>query len=166
MLKRVYVDNFGPFVNFELSLGQQQLILGLNGSGKSTLLEVLVRIKKLTTGDAHPDALFPETCRTRWQNLPRQTFELDLELDAGYQFKLELDSWGSPARTRIRREVVLCDGRPVFEFVEGEVHLFNDHFEQKVKYPFDWFRSALATVQPRPENKKLVKFKNWIENLH
>jgi len=61
---------------------------------------------------------------------------------------------------------VTCDRRPLFEFVEGEVHLFNDNFEQKVKYPFDWFRSALATVQPRPENTKLMQFKKWIENLH
>lgn len=166
MLKRVYIDNFGPFVNFELSLGQHQLILGLNGSGKSTLLEVLARIKKLVTGDAHPDTLFPEASRTRWQKLAQQVFELHLELDGGYEFKLELDSWGNPAKTRIKREVVLCDGRPVFEFVEGEVHLFNDHFEQQVKYPFDWFRSALATIQPRSENKKLIKFKSWIENLH
>jgi predicted ATPase len=166
MLKRVYVDNFRSFVNLELSLGQQQLILGLNGSGKSTLLEVLGALKRLVTGDAQPDLLFPETSRTRWQILPTQTFELDVAIGADYQFRLELDSWGSPARTRIRREVVLCDGRPVFEFVDGEVHLFNDYFEQKVKYPFDWFRSALATIQPRPENTKLMRFKNWIENLH
>src|ERR1035438_4665391 len=187
MLKRVYIDNFRCFVNFEVSLGQQQLILGLNGSGKSTLLEVLSAIKRLVTGDAHPDDLFPEASRTRWQTLSRQTFELDVELggshplkpvttvgdlanlqpDVGrsYQLKLELDSWGSPARTRIKREVVTCDKLPVFEFIEGEVHLFNDHFEQKVKYPFDWFRSALATIQPRSENTKLMHFKNWIENL-
>ncbi|HMC58460.1 MAG TPA: hypothetical protein VKJ01_04645 [Candidatus Solibacter sp.] len=38
MLKRVYIDNYRAFVNFELALGQQQLILGLNGSGKSSLL--------------------------------------------------------------------------------------------------------------------------------
>jgi len=166
MLKRVYIDNFRSFVNFELRLGQQQLILGLNGSGKSTLLEVLRAIKRLVTGDAHPELLFPETTRTRWQTLSRQTFELDVDLGASYQFKLELDSWGSPARTRIKREIVICDRRPVFEFVEGEVHLFNDHFEHKVTYPFDWFRSALATVQRRPENTKLMQFKNWIENLH
>jgi energy-coupling factor transporter ATP-binding protein EcfA2 len=166
MLKRVYVDNFRSFVNFELPLGQQQLLLGLNGSGKSTLLEILGAIKKLITGAAHPDVLFPETSRTRWQNLSRQVFELDLDLGASYQFKLELDSWGSPARTRIKREVVLCDRQPVFEFVEGEVHLFNDHFQHQVTYPFDWFRSALATVQPRPGNTKLMQFKSWIENLY
>ena len=166
MLKRVYIDNFRSFVNFDLPLGQQQLILGLNGSGKSTLLEVLTAVKKLVTGDAHPDLLFPENSRTRWQTLSQQTFELDIDLGANYQFKLELDSWGTPARTRIKREVVTCDRRPVFEFVEGEVHLFNDYFEHKVTYPFDWFRSALATVQGRPENTKLTRFKKWIENLH
>ena len=166
MLKRVYIDNFRCFVNFELSLGQEQLVLGLNGSGKSTLLEVLRAIKGLATGDDHPDVLFPETSRTRWQTLSRQTFELDVDLGASYQFQLELDSWGSPAKTRIKRETVMCDRRPVFEFVDGEVHLFNDRFEHKVTYPFDWFRSALATVQPRPENTKLMQFKNWLENLH
>jgi hypothetical protein len=56
--------------------------------------------------------------------------------------------------------------KPIFEFIEGEVNLFNDYFERKVNYPFDWFRSALATVQPRAENTKLMQFKNWIENLH
>lgn len=166
MLKRVYIDNFRSFVNFELSLGQQQLILGLNGSGKSTLLEVLSLIKKLATGDGNPDALFPESSRTRWQTLSQQTFELDVDLGASYQLKLELDAWGSPPRTRIKREVVTCDRRSVFEFIDGEVHLFNDSFAHKVTYPFDWFRSALATVQLRPENTKLVKFKSWMENLH
>jgi predicted ATPase len=166
MLKRVYIDNFRSLVNFELSLGQQQLILGLNGSGKSTLLEVLRALKRLVTGDAHPDALFPDTSRTRWQTLSQQTFELDVELGASYRFRLEIDSWGNPPKTRIKREVVLCDGRPVFEFIEGEVHLFNDNFERKVKYPFDWFRSALATVQPRSENTKLMQFRNWIETLY
>jgi predicted ATPase len=166
MLRRLYVDNFRSFVNFELPLGRQQLILGLNGCGKSTLLEVLSALKRLVTGVAHPDSLFPETSRTRWQLQSRQTFELDLDLGSSYQFKLELDSWGNPARTRIKREMVLCDRKPIFEFIEGEVHLFNDYYEQKVKYPFDWFRSALATVQARPENKKLTQFKNWMENLH
>jgi predicted ATPase len=166
MLKRVYIDNFRCFVNFELALGQQQLVLGLNGSGKSTLLEALTGVKKLVCGDAHPDELFPDTSRTRWMTLPQQTFELQVDLDVSYRFRLELDSWGSPPRTRIRQEVVLCENQPVFEFIEGEVHLFNDRFERKVTYPFDWFRSALATIQARPENKKLIQFKNWIEDLH
>ena len=166
MLKRVYIDNFRSFVNFELPLAQQQLILGLNGTGKSTLLEVLQAIKGLISGEQNPDIFFPATTLTRWQTLSKQTFELDVELGSLYQFRLELDSWGSPPRTRIKRESVMCDKRLVFEFVDGEVHLFNDFFEQKVTYPFDWFRSALATIQPRAENTKLIHFKNWIANLY
>lgn len=166
MLRRVYIDNYRCFVNFELSLGSQQLILGLNGSGKSTLLEALNAIKELVTGATNPDALFSDSSRTRWQTLAQQTLELEVELKTKYQFRLELDPWGTPPRTRIKREVVLCDGRPVFEFIEGEVHLYNDNFVHKVTYPFDWYRSALATVLPRPENQKLTAFKKWVENLH
>jgi AAA15 family ATPase/GTPase len=59
MLKRVYIDNYRCFVNFELSLGQEQLILGLNGSGKSTLLDALRAVKALICGEAPPDVLFP-----------------------------------------------------------------------------------------------------------
>jgi predicted ATPase len=166
MLKRVYIDNFRTFVNFELALGQQQLILGLNGGGKSTLLEVLRAIKKLVTGYEQPELLFPEKSRTRWQTLTQQTFELDVDLGESYRYSLEVDSWGTPPRIRIKRELVTCGGHPVFEFVEGEVHLFNDRFERKVTYPFNWFRSALATVQARPENTKLMRFMNWMETLY
>jgi len=169
MLKRVYIDNYRTFVNFELTLGQQQLILGLNGSGKSTLLEVLRAIKKLITGYEQPELLFPQSSRTRWQTLPQQTFELDVDLGDIYGFRLELDSWGSPPRARIKREQVSCGGRTLFEFVEGEVHLFDDRSEQKehkVHYPFNPSRSALATIQPRPENSKLMRFMNWIETMH
>ena len=166
MLKRVYIDNFRCFVNFELPLTQEQLILGSNGTGKSTLLDALRAVKALVTGDARPDKLFPYSSRTRWQSLPQQTFELQVDLGESYRLRLELDSWGSPQKTRIKREVVFCNERPIFEFVNGEVHLFNNDFQHKVTYPFDWFRSALATVQPRPENTLLMNFKNWIETLH
>ncbi|MGA3018284.1 MAG: AAA family ATPase [Bryobacteraceae bacterium] len=166
MLKRVYIDNYRTFVNFELTLGPQQLILGLNGSGKSTLLEVLRAVKNLVTGHGDPETLFPPSSRTRWQTLQQQTFELDIEIGESYSFRLELDSWGSPAKTRIRRELVTCNGRTVFEFVEGEVHVFDDHFEPVVTYRSDWFRSVLASVLSWTDDTRLVRFRNWVEMLH
>jgi predicted ATPase len=165
MLKHVYIDNFRCLVNFELDLGPQQLLLGLNGTGKSTLLEALSALKQLITGQAAPDALFPESSHTRWDTRPQQTFELQVELGASYRFRLELDTWGTPPKTRIKREIVLCDERSVFEFVGGEVHLFNDQYAHNVTYPFDWFRSALATIQRRRENTKLMRFRDWVEKL-
>ncbi|MGA3026452.1 MAG: ATP-binding protein [Bryobacteraceae bacterium] len=164
MLKHVYIDNFRCLVNFELELGPQQLLLGLNGTGKSTLLEVLRALKRFITSQAPPDALFPERSRTFWVDRTRQTFELQVELDTSFRFRLELDAWG--ALSKIKREVVLCDERPLFEFVDGNVSLFNDEFEHKFTYPFDQFRSALATIQPRSDNKKLTKFLGWIKKLH
>ena len=142
------IDNYRCFVNFELKLGREHLILGGNGSGKSTLLQVLQSIRQLVAGEGEPDGLFPESTRTRWQTRPIQRLELDVKLkDSMYRLLLEIDSWGDPSRRRVKRESVTCDGRPIFEFAEGEVSLFNDRFEQKVRYPFDWHRSALATIQ-------------------
>ena len=166
MLKRVYIDNFRCLVNFELQLGRQQLIMGLNGSGKSTLLDALRAIKGLVTGDVSLDSVFPLESRTRWQDLWQQTVELEVDLGAAYLFRLETGTSGSPPMYGIKRELVLCDQKPLFEFSEGEVTLFTDSFERKVSYPFDPFRSALATIQHRPDNKKLMRFKEWIGNLH
>ncbi|MBS1877406.1 MAG: AAA family ATPase [Acidobacteria bacterium] len=167
MLKRLYVDNYRCFVNFEVRFGQHQLVLGLNGTGKSTLLDVLRSIRDLIAGDVPPERLFPSASRTRWQTLSQQSFELDAEIDGvSYRFIVGVDQWGVPARTRVVREIVLCDGRPIFEFEDGEVHLYNDSFQKKVAYPFDWFRSALATIQRRPENTRLMRFKDWLSNLH
>ncbi len=167
MLKRVYIDNYRCFVNFELELGSYQLVMGLNGTGKSTLLGVLESLRSLLIEGAPLSEVFPQNTRTRWQTLPTQTFELGVELDGDrYDLLLQMDIWGSPGRTRIIREDVSCNGHPVFSFVSGEVNLFNERFERKVQYPFDWFRSALSTQESRPENKKLMRFKGWLASVY
>ena len=38
MITRLYVDNFKTLVNFELTLGPMNLLLGANGSGKSIFM--------------------------------------------------------------------------------------------------------------------------------
>jgi len=68
-------------------------------------------------------------------------------------------------RPRVVSETVHYDGKPVFEFIAGEVHLYNDRFEHKVTYEFDWYRSALATIIPRKDNKTLSRFKLWLAGL-
>jgi len=166
MLTRLWVDNFRSFVNFDLNLGDRQLIIGLNGSGKSTLLQVLNSLKRLIINGDNPEDLFPESTLTKWHGSQRQGFELEVKIDGSvYLFRLELGRGGPAAKARIDREKVLCDGRPLFDFTRGEVHLFNDFFEDKVQYPFDPFKSALATIRPRQENTRLTKFKTWVENL-
>jgi len=172
MLTRVYVDNFRCMVNFECQLGPQQLVLGPNGAGKSTLFEVLSLLRDFCIHGEAPDRqpLFPRfggSSRTRWQqDAPEQTFELDVTGNGGtYNLRLVMDSWGNPERPRVVKEEVKFDGKPIFRFEKGEVHLYDDYAVEKVTYPFDWHRSALATITERKDNFKLLYFKKWLAGL-
>lgn len=171
MLTRIHVDNFRCMVNFECRLGPRQLLLGPNGSGKSTLLDVLSLLRDFCVAGAPPDRQPPATrfggsSRTRWQNVSEQTFELDVAGNGGaYNFRLVMDSWGHPERPRVVLEEVKFDGETIFRFEKGEVHLFNDRADAKVFYPFDWHRSALATITERHDNTKLSWFKRWLGGL-
>lgn len=166
MLKRLYIDNYRCLVNFECSLANRQLILGSNGTGKSTLLDVLALLRDVCVRGEPLGIRFGGATRTRWQNVPEQAFELDVSGNGGeYQFRLVVDTWGTPGRPRVVKEEVDFAGKPVFRFCDGEVQLFNDRHEGKVRYPFDWHRSALATITERSENTKLSWFKRWLGGL-
>ncbi len=99
-------------------------------------------------------------------NQREQTCEIEATLDAAkYIYRLSIDPWGDLQRPRVLSETVHMDGKPIFEFQKGEVHLFNDQFAHKVTYPFDWHRSALATITARPENQRLTQFRLWLAGL-
>jgi ABC-type cobalamin/Fe3+-siderophores transport system ATPase subunit len=166
MLERLYIDNYRSMVNFECTLGSTRLILGPNGAGKSTLFEVLALLRDFCVGGVAPEGRFVGTSRTRWQDVPEQTFEVDVSGNGGnYKLRLVVDSWGDLRRPRVVKEEVEYSGNPVFRFTQGDVHLYNDRYEDKVQYPFDWHRSALATISERIDNTKLSWFKRWLGGL-
>lgn len=166
MLTRIAVDNYRWMVNFECQLRAKTLLLGPNGSGKSTLFDVLELLRDFSARGESCNERFLGDTTTRWTSRSQQSFELHVESSQGtYQYFLELDSVGTPARPRVRKELVQHDGKPVFSFEMGEVHLFNDRYEDKVQYPFDWHRSALATITERWDNTKLCGFTSWLRNL-
>lgn len=166
MLKRLYIDNYRCLTNFECRFEQKQLILGPNGSGKTTLFDVLSLLRDFCAFGFQMEASFLGSTSTRWQRVPTQTFEMEVEGNDGhYLFRLIMDSWGHPVRPRVVAEEVLHQGRHVFRFTNGEVQLFNDDYENKVSYPFDWHRSALATITERRENTKLSWFKHWLASM-
>jgi hypothetical protein len=166
MLDRLYVDNYRCLVNFECRLAAKQLLLGPNGSGKTTLFLVLELLRDFCFHGNPVDGRLVGDTRTRWQNVPEQSFELDVSGNDGkYTFRLVVDSWGNPTRPRVVKEEVDYSGQPIFRFAQGEVHLFNDRHEDIVQYPFDWHRSALATITERKDNTKLSWFKRWLGGL-
>lgn len=165
MLERVYIDNYKCLVNFDCRFCAKQLILGPNGSGKTTLIDVIALLRDFCVGGYQLGNGFGGVTRTRWQKVPEQTFELDVSGNNGnYTFRLVVDSWGTPERPRVVKEELFYSGKPIFRFAQGEVHLYNDRQEEIVNYPFDWHRSALATIAERPENTKLMWFKRWLRS--
>lgn len=167
MLTRLYIDNFRCFANFEHRPARRELILGRNGSGKSSLVDALLLVRQFVVkGDALDDHYLLNQ-RTRWLEQRRLTFELEAEIEGGkYVYRLVIEPWGDPARPRVESETLHFDEHPIFEFANGEVRLFNDRFEHKVTYPFDWQRSALATITTRKDNRKLSQFKFWLSGLY
>ena len=166
MLTRVHIDNFRCFVNFECHLGAQQLLLGPNGTGKSSFFDVLTLLRDFCIRGDAAEGRFVGRTKTRWQHASEQTFELDVAGNGGhYHLRLVVDSWGNPERPRVLLEELQFEKKPIFRFEKGEVHLYNDRSERKVQYPFDWHRSALATITERNENTRLSWFKRWLAGL-
>jgi energy-coupling factor transporter ATP-binding protein EcfA2 len=164
MLTRLYADNYKCLSNFEFEPKRSQLVIGRNGAGKSAALDVLSLLRDFSVrGTPCEDRLVGAT-RTRWQpQVVQQRFELDVtQGNSDYRYTLVVDEWGTPRRPRVLLECVECDANPVFLFKDGIVNLYNDRYEHKVEYPFDWHRSALATIAARSENQKLTAFKRWL----
>lgn len=166
MLKRLYANNYRCLVNFEIVLDRLTLLVGPNGGGKSTLFDLLYGLRLLIVDNAKISSIFSHEDLTAWINNFTQTFELDVQGEMGlFSYKLVISHNPEIKKQRIELEHLLLDGNPLFEFKEGEVQLYNDDHVSGPKYPFDWSASALATIAPRRDNKKLTWFKEWIGKL-
>jgi len=170
MLTRLYVDNFRALVNSELDLAPRALLMGRNGTGKSTFGDVLMRLQTLLVGQSKTDDFFGPETRTRWQQVPRQRFELDVTGPAGsYQYRLIVEhrntAGSDESRTRIVGETLSLNAKPLFRFEDGMVHLFRDDHSAGPEYPFDWGRSALGAIAPRHDNQKLTWFGQWLRGM-
>jgi predicted ATPase len=124
MLKRLYVDNFRCFVNFEYKPGQKQLLLGANGSGKSSLSEAIRLLKEFVKGRDIP---FTQSSRTRWQNRPLQVFEIEAELENGtfpYVYRVEIRYSSKVSAPTVSLERLSFGNTPLFELSEGEMRSY------------------------------------------
>ena len=166
MLTRLYCDNYKCLVNFEFRPLATQLLMGRNGAGKSTVFEVLELIRDFAVRGATCEDCWLGPTRTRWQNLPDQRFELDVRGTSGmYTYELVVDESGRPLVPRVKKERLLLDGKPLYLFENGIVHLHNDRFEDRSQFEVVPRRSFLAEIESRPDNTKLMWFKSWLDRL-
>lgn len=157
MLKRIYIDNFGCFVDFQCRPQPKQVIFGANASGKSSFMDALLTIRDFLRG-ANP---VTGAHRTLWLDRTRQTFELEAELDGNrYEYRVIFETSGDPPKTRVSLESVHIGDRLSFLYREGEMS-FPSHFSQSPAKE----GSALAQVPKRRETARLIVFRDWLMNI-
>lgn len=169
MLTRLYVDNFRALVNTDLPLARRNLLMGANGTGKSTFGDVLVRLQWML-GQVKTDDVFSADTLTRWQSARQQRIEMDVSGPPGaYRYEVVIEHRDAASaelpRTRIGREILTLDTRPLYHFEDGSVQLFRDDHSQVSDYPFDSGRSPLGTITHRNDNQKLTWFVRWLQTL-
>ena len=171
MLTRIHVDNFRCLVNFDLKLDRLNLLLGDNGNGKTTVFEVLRRLQGFLSGKINVDTAFPPNDLTRWQQLDIQRFELELKSgNDTYLYSLSIHHDRNQRLRRMIREDLLMNQKALFEFklvgrVDATAQLYHDDFRKGPLYPSDWSRSGVASLQARPDNTKLTRFRQEIGKL-
>jgi energy-coupling factor transporter ATP-binding protein EcfA2 len=167
MIESIYIDNYKCFENTEVNLRFFNLLIGDNGAGKSTVFEVLSVLKSLVIEEEKIDPHFPESTLTRWQSRSIQTVEVKISGNGGrYGYRLEVEHDRNNDRRRVKQEQLTFDGKPLFAFELGEVQLYRDDFSEGPTYPFDWGRSALATIMSRHDNRKLSWFKERLSRVY
>ncbi|MDY6803887.1 MAG: AAA family ATPase [Cyanobacteriota bacterium] len=166
MLKRIYIDNFRCFVNFELAVDSINLLLGDNGAGKSTVFDVLRKIQAFVRGDAKVNDIFDSANCTRWQTSPIQSFELEIEGNDGtYKYELAIEHLLERHLSRVLHERLWFDKQPLLKVELGEVQLNRDDYSQGSNYNFDWSQSVLPLIMSRNDNTKLTWFKERMERF-
>lgn len=162
MLKRIYIDNFRCFVNFEYKPERKQLLLGANGSGKSSLLKVVRVLKEFIQGGENP---FTQSTRTRWQDRPLQVFEIEALLDEKtFEYRLEIRYAPESKLPSISVETLKVSGSPVFELINGEIHFFSNESTQAPVLRWVTTESALHLAQF--SNLQVRRFVEWMESVY
>lgn len=166
MLKRLYIDNFRCFVNFEYKPERKQLLLGANGSGKSSLLDA-IRVVKDFVGtrpsvfESNERRIF-QSGKTRWLNLPTQVFEIEAEIAGSqYIYRLENDVSRPSLQAPVAAESLKVDGIPVVNVVNGIADLYNESgAATATQIGIGNGSSALAILSTN--RKEIQVFVDWI----
>lgn len=163
MITRIYIDNYRCFTNFEFQPARINLLLGANGSGKSALFEVLTGVLDLVVQSENIEDSFPADSRTRWDQRSRQRVELQVLIaDHHYDYVLVVDHDLENNRTLIENERLTSEGKTLFAYEGGEVHLHNNEGVKGVSFPFRGSKSFLAQIERRPATRDLMIWKDFM----
>jgi energy-coupling factor transporter ATP-binding protein EcfA2 len=154
MLRRLYIDNYKCFVNFEWKPDAVNLLLGGNGSGKSTVFEVLAKIRSIVMNDARVPDVFPTSSLTAWDARSTQRFEIDWAVPSlsGFDFSyvLEVEHERQTGSSRIKSESLSSGGAVVYKHDGANVSVSGGDRLPASTFAFSPSRSYLGTVDLPP----------------
>jgi predicted ATPase len=160
VISRIYIDNYKCFSNFEYRPGAMQLLLGPNGTGKTAVFDILDALRIFIASGTTSLLAFPPSTVTAWDQRSDQTFELGLNGRGGeYVYRLIVKHDRTARRNRIDYEDLCFDGRALYQFQQGEAHLFRNDGTAGPVFPFDSSRSAIPTIPERNDNELLSWFR-------
>lgn len=166
MLKRITIDNFRCFQSFTFEPARINLFLGPNGSGKSSFLDLLGALVELVVRGAEVATAFPSSGLTRWDRRDQQRVELEIDGNGGrYQYTLVVEHDRDQERPTIREERVTRDGKTLFAFEQGLVHLYGNDGVEGTKFDFRGTRSFLAQIERRKETRDLMWFLDFVGSM-
>jgi predicted ATPase len=166
MLKRLYIDNWRCFANFEMPFEPIQCLAGSNGVGKSSVLDVLQALKSFVTRGATIASVLPTDSLTRGSKATVQRFELEVDHDLDrYRYSLTIEHDDVRRMPRVRQEALHVNGGKLFDFDMGQVQLYRDDHSVGPTFRFDWTLSGLGTVGVGQDNRKLDWFRRWLGGM-
>lgn len=195
MIRRLYIDNYRCFRNFELKLDKLPcaMIIGANGVGKSTLSEVLSIFHTIGCGEANVNVVIPRDVRRvgaeaelAEKSDKRDVVTLELEVGDGddiWIYTLRFAPFGFGYR--VVEEVLSCDGERLFDratlpFSEeslglavasgeqggGKVGRFKQHLAGiLVIRPNPRYMTDAALMDDRPLAVDCANFASWLLTL-
>ena len=167
MIERLYLDNYKCFVNFEWQPKALQLVLGTNGTGKTTVFHVLETLREFIVAGRPTTEAFPTSTLTAWDTRFEQTIELELTGNGGrYRYRLIVEHERGKQKSRIKTERLQFDQLTLYGFDGSDAHLFHNDGLPGPKFPFDWSRSAIPTIPERPDNQRLVWFRDRMARVY
>jgi predicted ATPase len=166
MLKKIYIDNYKCYSNFELSFEHLNLLLGPNGAGKSSLFEVLGKLQ-LFLGGVKADLVFSSADLTRWTKLRTQRFEAEISGNGGvyrYELSIQFDEDFSK-NPIVEYERLWFEQILLLRFESGNVHLSRGDSTSDVAYPLEQLQSAIALLPIRKETEQIHWFRRYISHI-